>query len=115
MSRKVTSYVLMRSGVAGNDSPARAASSVGTISHHDAPETFTDGAESKPLPSVGENFFGSVNSISAADSADGPAAEIVVSSSQAAGPDSATGEVRPSDDEIIAQENSIRYACCLLA
>ena len=99
--------------MAGNDSPARAASSVGTISHHhDARETFTDGAESKPLPSVGENFYGSVNSISAADSADGPAAEIVVSSSQAAGPDSATGEVRPSDDQIIAQENSIRCACC---
>ena len=100
----------MRSGVAGNDSPARAASSVGTISHHDAPETFTDGAESRPLPSVGENFHGSVNSISAADSADGPAAEIVVSSSQAG---VATGEVRPSDDEIIAQENSIRCALVL--
>ncbi len=114
--------------MAGNASPARAASSVGTISHHDgAGEAFTDGAESRPHPSVGDHSVGmgdqslgvfadntlrtSVNSISAAgDSADGPAAEIVVTSTPpATGPDSTTGEIRPSDDEIIAQENSIRW------
>ena len=118
----------MASGVAGKASPARAASSVGTISHRDGAGdgAFTDGAESKPLPSAGDHSVGmgdlsagifadntlrtSVNSISAAgDSADGPAAEVVVTSTPpASGPDSTTGEIRPTDDEIIAQENSIR-------
>ena len=60
----------------GGQSPARAASSVGTISHHQAHESFTDGAESRPLehnddPSVNlsladNDLHTSVNSVSAA-------------------------------------------------
>ncbi len=113
------------SGVAGNESPARAESSVGTISHHQTVETFTDGAESRPLPSVGDHSVGvsfadntlrtSVNSVSAAvgDSFDEPTAEIVtstppVTSTPLITPEQPEEISRPTDDEIIAQENSIR-------
>lgn len=107
------------SGVAGNESPARAESSVGTISHHQTHETFTDGAESRPLPSIGDHSAGvsfadntlrtSVNSVSAAvgDSFDEPTAEIVTSTPLAT-PEQPEEISRPTDDQIIAQENSIR-------
>lgn len=109
----------MRSGYAGNESPQRANSSVGTISHQQTAETFTDGAESKPLPSVGDHSVGvsfadntvrtSVNSVSAAvgDSADEPTAEIVTST-PILSPNQVEEVSRPTDDQIIAQENSIR-------
>lgn len=109
----------MRSAYAGNESPARAESSVGAISHQQNAETFTDGAESRPLQSVGDHSVGvsfadntlrtSVNSVSAAvgDSADEPTAEIVSSTPNVA-PNQGEGVSRPTDDQIIAQENSIR-------
>ncbi|KAK9909324.1 hypothetical protein WJX75_000535 [Coccomyxa subellipsoidea] len=111
----------MRSGYAGNESPARAESSVGAISHQNTAETFTDGAESRPLQSVGDHSVGvsladntlrtSVNSVSAAvgDSGDEPTAEIVTSTPTHV-PNEAEDVSRPTDDQIIAQENSIRAA-----
>jgi hypothetical protein len=107
------------SGVAGNESPQRAESSVGTISHQQIVEAFTDGAESRPLLSVGDHSVGvsfadntlrtSVNSVSAAvgDSTDEPTAEIVTSTPLATA-EQPEEVCRPTDDEIIAQENSIR-------
>ena len=112
----------MRSGYAGNESPARAESSVGAISHQNTAETFTDGAESRPLQSVGDHSVGvsladntlrtSVNSVSAAvgDSGDEPTAEIVTSTPPHV-PNEAEDVSRPTDDQIIAQENSIRSVC----
>ncbi|BDA42024.1 Ubiquitin thioesterase OTUB1 [Coccomyxa sp. Obi] len=111
----------MRSAYAGNESPARAESSVGAISHQQNAETFTDGAESRPLQSVGDHSVGvsfadntlrtSVNSVSAAvgDSADEPTAEIVTSTPILV-PNQGEETSRPTDDQIIAQENSIRAA-----
>ncbi len=116
----------MRSGYAGNESPARAESSVGAISHQQTAEAFTDGAESRPLQSVGDHSVGvsfadntlrtSVNSVSAAvgESADEPTAEIVTSAPILL-PDQAEEVSRPTDDQIIAQENSIRSVCSWLA
>ena len=113
---------MMRSGYAGNDSPSRAESSVGAISHQHTAEAFTDGAESRPLQSVGDHSVGvsfadntlrtSVNSVSAAvgDSADEPTAEIVTSTPILV-PNEAEDVSRPTDDQIIAQENSIRSVC----
>ena len=112
----------MRSAYAGNESPARAESSVGAISHQQNAETFTDGAESRPLQSVGDHSVGvsfadntlrtSVNSVSAAvgDSVDETTAEIVTSTPIVA-PNQGEEVSRPTDDQIIAQENSIR---CLI-
>ena len=106
----------------GGQSPARAASSVGTISHHQAHESFTDGAESRALehnddPSVNVSLADndlqtSVNSVSAApgDSCgEQKTAEIVTSSPPLALP-APEDSSRPTDEQIIAQENSIRCA-----
>lgn len=96
---------------------------MGTISHHQLNESSIDGAESRPheqndVPSVNvslaENtLHTSVNSVSAApgDSSGEQPAEIASSTPPLALP--APEEVsRPTDEQIIAQENSIRSAEC---
>ena len=111
---------MVASGSQSGLSPARAASSVGAI-HQQAHEAFTDDAESKPhnycedpsvKTSLAENtLHTSVNSVSAApgDSPGEQPAEIATATAPLALP--APGDSsRPTDEQIIAQENSIRLA-----
>ena len=110
---------MVASGSQGGLSPARAASSVGAV-HQQAHEAFTDDAESKPHehnadPSVNislaENKLHTpVNSVSAAagDSSGEHPAEIITSTPPLALP-APEESSRPTDEQIIAQENSIRW------
>ena len=111
---------MVASGSHGGLSPARAASSVGAVQHQ-ANEAFTDDAESTPhehfkKPSVNiipaqNTLQTSANSISAApgDSSVEQPADIVTSTPPLALPPPEESS-RPTDEQIIAQENSIRRA-----
>ena len=118
---------MVASASQGGHSPARAASSVGTISHHQERDSFTDDAESRPHEhvdnpsanvSLPENALQtSVNSVSVApgDSwGEQKAAETVASTPPLALP-APEASSRPTDEQIIAQENSIRCDQELLA
>ena len=111
---------MVASGSQSGLSPARAASSVGAV-HQQANEAFTDDAESKPhehyeapslKTSLADNtLHTSVNSVSAApgDSSGEQPAEIAESTPPLALP-APEESSRPTDEQIIAQENSIRLA-----
>ena len=111
---------MVASGSQSGLSPARAASSVGAV-HQQAHEAFTDDAESKAhehyedssvKASLAENLLHtSVNSVSAApgDSSGEQPAEIAASTAPLALP-APEDSSRPTDEQIIAQENSIRLA-----
>lgn len=111
---------MVASASQGGHSPARAASSIGTISHHQERESFTDDAESRPYEhvdvpsanvSLAENtLHTSVNSVSAApgDSCEEQKTTEIVTSTPLLALPAPEASSRPTDEQIIAQENSIR-------